>query len=466
MAWVKIPIQEQWTDSNDVNASGFVVKCYLPGTTTNTPMAIDKDGVTTVTTATLNADGFAEVSGNEVALYIDRDFKIAIYENATDASNDTNAYWGPVDNIRINDIQSNFTNDYWIDNYITLRAKTSSIYTAGDLVAITDDYIAGMGIIRDGTVTDNGGTLIVFTDDSNKYWERIYTAVTPEMFGVEPNAASNQTTEMQAFLDHVRDTGDPAIGTGATYRLDTAITLQSNAVTAKNYIIDWRGSTIDFNNTALTTGALFTLGATSQANAHDKERIVMRNVTLIGPETESAHTTNNNSTTTTTLYLNNALHVTLADVVIKQSYKGLHTNFVFPARFDNVEVRTSYIPYHIDSNSTTAVWTKCGATDSYFSWLVQPTTNGDQLSNQVLVSCRVENCERGFHLDPLDGANFGVDSICLYEPYFENVTGHHVSHGKAFDFTDALSNGTDRTGGVVNCHIRGGLWSKARLDIQ
>jgi hypothetical protein len=237
--------------------------------------------------------------------------------------------------------------------------------------------------------------------------------------------------------------------------------LQSTSTSVKNYIIDWGGSTINFNNTALTTGNLFTVGATSPSNAHDKERIDFRNLILIGPEAEAAHTTNDNSTTTTTLYLNNALHIACENLLIRQSYKGLHTNFVFPATFTNIEVRTSYIPYHIDSNSTTAVWTKCGATDSYFSWLFQPTVNGDQLSNQVLKGCRAENCERGFHLDPLDGASFGLDSIVLLDPYFENVTGHHNSHGKAFDFTDALSVGADRTGGVANCDIIGGLWSKA-----
>jgi len=199
MAWVKIPIQDQWQNTNDVNASGFVVKCYLPGTTTATPMAIDKNGVTTVSTATLNADGFPEVSGNEVALYIDREFKIAIYENATDASNDTNAFWGPVDNITISDLVGTFTSDYWVDNYSTLRAKTSGGYTDGDVITVTDDGIAGDFVVKTGTVTDNGGTLIVFTDDSNRYAERLFNEIVlVDWF--EPDGL-NDALAFQAALD-------------------------------------------------------------------------------------------------------------------------------------------------------------------------------------------------------------------------------------------------------------------------
>ena len=109
MAWVKIPIQDQWQNSNDVNASGFVFKTYQVGTTTPTPMAIDQNGATTVATVTLNADGIPEVSGNEVVLYIDQNFRFAIYENATDAAADTNAFYGPVDVYNVPGLSDNFS---------------------------------------------------------------------------------------------------------------------------------------------------------------------------------------------------------------------------------------------------------------------------------------------------------------------------------------------------------------------
>lgn len=100
-SWKKIPFNDQWANELDVNASGYVIKCYQAGTPTPIAMAIDSAGATTIATATLNANGVPEVSGNEVALYIDQNFKYAIYENATDASNDTNPFYGPIDNVKV-----------------------------------------------------------------------------------------------------------------------------------------------------------------------------------------------------------------------------------------------------------------------------------------------------------------------------------------------------------------------------
>ena len=97
--WRKIEVQEQWQTALSQNAAGYVLKAYqagaFPGSTI--PIAIDSNGSTTVGTVTLNADGLPEVSSNEVVLYIDQDFTYAIYENASDAAANTNAFFGPVD---------------------------------------------------------------------------------------------------------------------------------------------------------------------------------------------------------------------------------------------------------------------------------------------------------------------------------------------------------------------------------
>ena len=69
-------------------------------------------------------------------------------------------------------------------DYTTVRALDSSIFSAGDIVAITNDVIAGNFVVRVGTVTDNGGTLIVFTDDANKHLQRIYDILNLSWFGL------------------------------------------------------------------------------------------------------------------------------------------------------------------------------------------------------------------------------------------------------------------------------------------
>ena len=231
MAWVKLPIQDQWQNALDVNASGYVFKTYLVGTTTATPMAIDKDGSTTVATVTLNADGIPEVSGNEETLYIDRDFRFAIYENATDATNNTNAFYGPVD---VYNVLAQTTTS--VTTYAALRALASSGYSDGDVITVTNDGIAGNFIVRTGTVTDNAGTLIVFSDDSNRYAERMRgkSESEPSWFGCVPSAggAVDVTSEMQAYADWCSDNNVefilPDDDTGGEYRISSQIVFTAN----------------------------------------------------------------------------------------------------------------------------------------------------------------------------------------------------------------------------------------------
>ena len=89
----------QWVDTNGDPASGFVLKAYDPGTTTPISIFIDKDGASPQATITFNAEGKPEVSGNEIVPFIDRDYKWAIFLNATDAAANTNPFAGFYDNI-------------------------------------------------------------------------------------------------------------------------------------------------------------------------------------------------------------------------------------------------------------------------------------------------------------------------------------------------------------------------------
>lgn len=171
--WTKIPYQDQWQDAISVNATGYVIKAYLPGTTTPTPLSIDKSGSTTVASVTLNADGLPEVSGNEVAIYIDREFKFAVYENQSDADNDENAYFGPIDNIPQHGRQDSFDN-LACETAAILRSRLSAgDYVAGDTVIL--DGVAGIvgqdasgGSYQDGglTITASGST----TSVNEYYW--------------------------------------------------------------------------------------------------------------------------------------------------------------------------------------------------------------------------------------------------------------------------------------------------------
>lgn len=85
-----------------------------------------------------------------------------------------------------------------VANYAELRARDSSRYTDGDVVVLSDDLIYGSFIIKTGTVIDDAGTLIVFTDDGNRYAERKpENGVNPLWFGA---LADDSTDDSTAFI--------------------------------------------------------------------------------------------------------------------------------------------------------------------------------------------------------------------------------------------------------------------------
>lgn len=86
-------------DAAGTAGSGYVLKAYLPGTTTTTSIAIDSSGSSPQSTITANSEGKWEVSGNEVVPFIDRTHKWGIFASAAHATANTPFYMGPFDNV-------------------------------------------------------------------------------------------------------------------------------------------------------------------------------------------------------------------------------------------------------------------------------------------------------------------------------------------------------------------------------
>jgi hypothetical protein len=97
-------------DSNGNPFSGAVLKAFLPGGTTGTSIAIDKDGASPQASITYNAQGKLEVSGNEILPFIDLKHKWGIFANAADAAANTPFYMGPFDDVPAPSDESNLDN--------------------------------------------------------------------------------------------------------------------------------------------------------------------------------------------------------------------------------------------------------------------------------------------------------------------------------------------------------------------
>lgn len=214
MPWYPMPIQQQWQDDDGDPASGYVLKAYLPGTTTVTSIATDKNGGGLQTFIVLNADGHYEVSGNEVIPYIDRTFKYAIFQNTDDAAANSNPYFGFIDNVRVAGIDD--ANQF--ADYSEMKAVSIAGYSNNDMVKVA--YRAAEG--------DGGGGIFRWDDSNNSTnvtndpgegiyvppaadgtgisgaWVRQYSgAVNVRWFGVVGDGATDDSSSIQDAIDFV-----------------------------------------------------------------------------------------------------------------------------------------------------------------------------------------------------------------------------------------------------------------------
>lgn len=86
-----------------------------------------------------------------------------------------------------------------VDDYVAIRALDSSLLFDSQVITVTDDGVSGHFIVKTGTVTDDGGITIVFTDDSARYVERIFVGPeNAEWFGVKGDGITDDSSEIAA----------------------------------------------------------------------------------------------------------------------------------------------------------------------------------------------------------------------------------------------------------------------------
>lgn len=278
-------------------------------------------------------------------------------------------------------------------------------------------------------------------------------------YGADPTGTDDSAAAIQLALDAVRDNGNALVFPTGTYKVNSAITLLRNTTRGfEEYVIDGQGSTLDFSASGLTSGNLFSVGATSQANSNDTGFIKVSNLKIIGPETGAPYSGATPAGTTVGLSLEYALNVTLDTIYIQSCYKGINTNFVFPLRANAIELKSNYIGLYLDNDTTLGVWEGLSVTSARYGIVARPSTNTKIVSGQTFVTPRVEQCQVGVVLDPLDGSGYGIRGVVIERPYYESITYDYHRYGIAWTFANPATINADVTREVIWSDIVGGTY--------
>ena len=236
MAWTKMStVPNPVMDSNGDVASGYVLKCYLPGTTTATSIATDSSGGTTVASMTTNAAGVWEVSGNEVVPHIDRKVKWGIFQNSTHAAANTPFAIGPFDNVeQSSSTQSDNPTPAFIETQLgsaavsrvftlTLFAYQVGATNTANLMVFRNGQKLTKGVTADYTETSTTTVTLTFDPNDNDSFDFIAsTSVSTAVADAStvtytPAGSGAVATDVQAKLREsvsVKDFG--AVGDGVT----------------------------------------------------------------------------------------------------------------------------------------------------------------------------------------------------------------------------------------------------------
>ena len=200
MAWLPISATvPQYVDANGDPASGYVLKAYSDGTSTNINFATDDTGGTEVSSIALDSNGNPSVTGSVVIPHIQEKFKLALYPTQTAADADSGAIW-TVDDITPPDltdtdtdelvkVSSNDTTGGYLNGKLIAGANVSltegsdggnETLSIGLDTSFQDGHLFGLGTSRE-TIND----ILIATgscvDSTNAFSMDLTTAITKQI---------------------------------------------------------------------------------------------------------------------------------------------------------------------------------------------------------------------------------------------------------------------------------------------
>jgi len=211
--WVQMSLNIEWGTTTP--SSGFVLKAYLPGTTTSTSIAITNTGGSPQASLTTNAAGLFEVTGNAVLPFIDRKHKWALFANAVDAAANSNPFAGFYDNVEIEVTVQEFATVAAMVADTTLEVgqfvKTQGYLAAGDAGDMQYEVVAA------ATGTDDNGS---FIDLDTHQAKALFPQglISTRQFGASPTtSAPNNKTFINSADAYAASVNKPLYHSAGTY---------------------------------------------------------------------------------------------------------------------------------------------------------------------------------------------------------------------------------------------------------
>jgi len=277
-------------------------------------------------------------------------------------------------------------------------------------------------------------------------------------YGAVGDGVTDDTAAIQAAWDAIKSGNGTLFFPRGTYRCDSALNFTVNYYSGNHFhAIVGDCATIDFSNTALTTGNMITFGS-GLGLFEEKSRFAMQGLSLIGPSLGSITPTSTPPHTLVGIFFNYAINLTLQNITVFNFYVGYKADFCFPISAISILSDNCYVGLQLVADITCSAWVGCSFKEGRYGVVIQPKNASQSIYGQTFVRCNFEGNDVGMVIDPLDGSGSGVRDIDVIDPYMEAITYDGFRVGRALDYNNATTTGADRNRNVYNFRLTGGLW--------
>ncbi len=317
-------------------------------------------------------------------------------------------------------------------------------------------------IVAAATGTDDGGSFIdLFLHQAKALFPS--GVVNFSQFGAIGDGdgvggGTDDAAAIQATLDYFIAVGGTLEGSNKVHRCDSIVTFLKSTNTPLDYVIQGKGTTLDFSGGGITSGKLLAVGGNSIGEIAEEGSFAIYDLNITGPETATPAASDTPISSTVGLDIQFALNVVLENIRVKKTFIGFKTEFVFPLSARDCIARLCYEGLETGGASNDQVWINFEAPDVRFGVVIRDTSANKTVGISFL-SPRVEGAEVGFVISPVAGASVDrIRSIEIRDPYLAGIAFDFFRVGLTFDSTDASVRGTNTSPQVVGLTVKGGHW--------